>query len=147
MRSALPGPTGSLAIEHVAAEFRDDLSLRDRRARQACARAGRELSPGNFWRLVRFEMRPKAAWTGRKEVRHAPDVPLHRRDVDDDRRGRDIREAASAACAQAISSSSPRRDGAMPKLRIFRYRLLRSMPSTSAVREMFPCCAASARRM
>ncbi len=26
-------------------------------------------------------------------------------------------------------------------------RLLRSMPSASAVREMLPCCAASARRM
>ena len=45
------------------------------------------------------------------------------------------------------SSSARRRDGAMPNARIFRYRLLRSTPSTSAVRDMLPCCAASARRM
>ena len=37
--------------------------------------------------------------------------------------------------------------GTMPNARIFRYRLLRSTPSASAVREMLPCWAASARRM
>ena len=39
------------------------------------------------------------------------------------------------------------RAGAMPNALILRYRLLRSTPSASAVREMLPCCAASARRM
>ena len=45
------------------------------------------------------------------------------------------------------SSVSPRRAGARPNARIFRYRLLRSTPSASAVRDMLPCCAASTRRM
>ncbi len=36
-------------------------------------------------------------------------------------------------------SSGSARGGAMPNPRILRYRLLRSMPSISAVREMFPC--------
>ncbi len=39
------------------------------------------------------------------------------------------------------------RAGTIPKARILRYRLLRSTPRISAVREMLPCCAASARRM
>ena len=39
-------------------------------------------------------------------------------------------------------SASSRRDGAMPNAFIFRYRLLRSTPSTSAVRDMLPCCSA-----
>ena len=37
--------------------------------------------------------------------------------------------------------------GAIPNPRIFRYRLLRSMPSASAVLEMLPCWAERARRM
>ena len=45
------------------------------------------------------------------------------------------------------SASSSARRGAIPNDRIFRYKLLRSTPSTSAVREMLPCCAANARRM
>src|SRR5262245_48252898 len=44
-------------------------------------------------------------------------------------------------------SSSSAFLGIMPNARIFRYRLLRSMPSASAVLEILPCCAASARRM
>ncbi len=47
----------------------------------------------------------------------------------------------------ASSSASDRREGGMPKPRILRYRLLRSTPRTSAVRDMFPCCSASVRRM
>ena len=35
----------------------------------------------------------------------------------------------------------------MPNALIFRYRLLRSTPSTSAVRDMLPCCSASVRRI
>jgi hypothetical protein len=35
----------------------------------------------------------------------------------------------------------------MPNARIFRYRLLRSTPSASAVRDMLPCCAARTRKM
>ena len=45
------------------------------------------------------------------------------------------------------SPASALRAGAMPNARIFRYRLLRSTPSASAVRDMLPCCAASTRRM
>ena len=41
----------------------------------------------------------------------------------------------------APSSSSTRRAGMMPNARILRYRLLRSTPNISAVRDMFPCCA------
>ena len=37
--------------------------------------------------------------------------------------------------------------GAMPNARILRYRLLRSTPSSSAVRDMLPSWAASVRRM
>jgi hypothetical protein len=48
---------------------------------------------------------------------------------------------------QATSSSSPRRVGAMPNARIFLYRLLRSTPRTSAVRDMLPCWLVSARRI
>ena len=58
-----------------------------------------------------------------------------------------LRDAtATHHCATSIAPST-RRAGAIPNARIFRYRLLRSTPSTSAVREMLPCCAASARRM
>ena len=52
-----------------------------------------------------------------------------------------------SAARSSAGLSPPRRAGAMPKARILRYRLLRSTPSTSAVREMLPCCAASVRRM
>ena len=60
--------------------------------------------------------------------------------------------AASVATARKnsrryASASSSARRGAIPNDRIFRYKLLRSTPSTSAVREMLPCCAANARRM
>ena len=48
--------------------------------------------------------------------------------------------------AQTASSSSAFL-GMIPNARIFLYKLLRSIPSASAVREMLPCCAASARRM
>ena len=49
--------------------------------------------------------------------------------------------------ASSAAPSPPRRAGAMPNARIFRYRLLRSTSRTSAVREMLPCCSASVRRM
>ena len=46
-----------------------------------------------------------------------------------------------------LAAPLPSAAGAIPNARILRYRLLRSTPSASAVREMLPCCAASARRM
>ena len=62
-----------------------------------------------------------------------------------------ILEALGGHLQRYIGSSAgdspPRRAGAIPNARIFRYRLLRSTSSTSAVREMLPCCSASVRRM
>ena len=43
--------------------------------------------------------------------------------------------------------SSSFRTGAIPNARILRYKLLRSTPRASAVRDMLPPCAASVRRM
>ena len=49
---------------------------------------------------------------------------------------------SAAQCGRVVVAIALARAGAMPSARIFRYRLLRSTPSTSAVREMLPCCGA-----
>ena len=45
----------------------------------------------------------------------------------------------SSSLSRCRPRRCPARRGAMPNARIFLYRLLRSTPSTSAVREMLPC--------
>ncbi len=59
-------------------------------------------------------------------------------------------KAESRAEPQTLSasfSSSSFRTGAIPNARILRYKLLRSTPRASAVRDMLPPCAARVRRM
>ena len=168
----LPRTDRLVGDQDVAAQIWRRLRLRDRGARQTRARSPRELASGNFRGLVGLEVRPQPAWAGGEILRHAADVPLHGGDVNHERGGwdpgdvyrtvvpiahptapsrkrarRGPRPAQGVGARHALPSSSNRRDGVMPNPRILRYRLLRSMPSRSAVREMLPCWTASARRM
>ena len=68
----------------------DDLRLADGRARQPGAGAGRKLPARDLRRLVRLDVGPQLARSRGEIVGHAPDVALHRRDVDNERGRRDL---------------------------------------------------------
>ena len=93
-RSHFAGPMTSLAMRMSSVSVSGDLRLGHRGARQAGDRPGGQLAARDLRRLVRLEMGTKPARSVGEEPRHPLNVAVHRRDIDDERRRRNLGDDA-----------------------------------------------------
>ena len=130
---------GIVQVSMNLTNYREDADLPRLRDGQARGRALRRVDPR--------ERDRRAGSVGGADVGAAEYYPaartVQRRSGPGEQAEKADTDVSKSRSALLRSLRSARRDGAMPNARIFRYRLLRSTPSASAVRDMLPCCAAS----
>ena len=143
-RAHFPRVTISLASRHVVAEARSHLGFGHRRARQAAARTGGQLARAISGVLCALKCGRSRQEPSAKNAAMRAMLRSSAATSTIERRRRNVVDLAGTLRDILVIPASGRHDAERPHLP---YRLLRSTPSTSAVRDMLPCCAASARRM